>query len=251
MVTASKSWGIIAVALFLLTIATTATAKYAGGSGTADDPYQIATAEDLIVLGESPGDYDKHFILTDDIDLDPNLPGRKVFNKAVIAPDTVQTTPSFEGTPFTGIFDGNGHTVSHLTIKGRSCLGLFGHLASAATVKDLGLVSVKITGSDWYVGALVGLSMSGLTCCYGTGTISGKDAAGGLIGDSRGSVTQCYSTCIVSGNEYVGGLVGWKLFRQHRHELQHRCGQWNIECRRPGGVELGWSCDPVLQHRPG
>lgn len=47
-------------------------AKYGGGSGTAEDPYQIATAQDLILLGESPDDYDKHFVLTADIDLDPN-----------------------------------------------------------------------------------------------------------------------------------------------------------------------------------
>jgi hypothetical protein len=54
-------------------------AKYGGGSGTAEDPYQIATAEDLMLLGDSPEDYDKHFILTADIDLDPNLPNGKVF----------------------------------------------------------------------------------------------------------------------------------------------------------------------------
>jgi hypothetical protein len=63
-------------------------AKYSGGTGEPNDPYQIATAADLITLGETPEDYDKHFILTADIDLDPNLPGRKVFDKAVIAPDT-------------------------------------------------------------------------------------------------------------------------------------------------------------------
>ena len=44
-------------------------AKYTGGAGTAADPYQIATAQDLIDLGETPEDYDKHFILTSDIDL--------------------------------------------------------------------------------------------------------------------------------------------------------------------------------------
>ena len=59
------------------------------------DPYQIATAADLIALGETPADYDKHFILTADIDLDPNLPGRKVFDKAVIARWL-----------FNGVFDG-------------------------------------------------------------------------------------------------------------------------------------------------
>ena len=70
-------------------------AKYSGGMGEPNDPYQIATAEDLMLLGDSPEDYDEHFILTADIDLDPNLPGRKVFGKAVID-------------AFTGIFDGNG-----------------------------------------------------------------------------------------------------------------------------------------------
>jgi len=99
-------------------------AKYSGGSGTALDPHQIATAADLIALGETPGDYDKHFLLTADIDLDPNLPGRKVFDKAVIAPDTDPTPRMYgghehDGTDFTGVFDGNGHTISHLTIKGK------------------------------------------------------------------------------------------------------------------------------------
>jgi hypothetical protein len=37
-------------------------AQYNGGTGEPNDPYQIATAEDLILLGETPEDYDKHFI---------------------------------------------------------------------------------------------------------------------------------------------------------------------------------------------
>ncbi|HEC03431.1 MAG TPA: rhodanese-like domain-containing protein, partial [Phycisphaerales bacterium] len=63
----------------------TAGCKYSGGAGTPEDPYQIATAADLIALGEDPNDYDKHFILTADIDLDPNLPGRRVFDEAMVA----------------------------------------------------------------------------------------------------------------------------------------------------------------------
>ncbi|MCX5645789.1 MAG: hypothetical protein NTZ17_14095 [Phycisphaerae bacterium] len=120
-------------------VALPATAKYTGGSGTAQDPYQIATAADLIALGETPADYDKHFLLTADIDLDPKLPGRKVFDKAVIAPDVNETNEwrLFDGTPFTGMFDGNGHTISHLTIKGSYYVGLFGQLGSGAEVKDL------------------------------------------------------------------------------------------------------------------
>ena len=67
---------------FIFSLDAVAQRKYWGGSGTAEDPYQIATAEDLIALGETAQDYDKHFVLTADIDLDPNLPGRKVFDKA-------------------------------------------------------------------------------------------------------------------------------------------------------------------------
>lgn len=95
-------------------------AKYSGGSGTTQDPYQIATAADLMALGETPADYDKHFVLTADIDLDPNLPGRKVFDNAVIA--------GAWKLPFTGVFDGNDHTISHPTIVGEFSLGLFGQL---------------------------------------------------------------------------------------------------------------------------
>ena len=98
-----------------------AQAKYSGGTGEPNDPYQIATAADLIALGETPTDYDKHFILTADIDLDPNLPRRKVFDKALIAP----TASRSGGIPFVGVFDGNDHMVSHLTIRGKDYLHLW------------------------------------------------------------------------------------------------------------------------------
>ena len=78
--------------------------KYSGGSGTADDPYRIATAEDLMLLGESTEDYDKHFIMIDNIDLDPNPSRRRIFDKAVIAPDVNLVEDGFQGTSFTGVF---------------------------------------------------------------------------------------------------------------------------------------------------
>jgi hypothetical protein len=190
-------------------------AKYGGGSGTADDPYRIDTAADLIALGESPDDYDKHFVLTADIDLDPNLPGRKVFDKAIIAPDTDPGDrdaygPAFSGPAFTGILDGNGHTISHLTIKGRDYVGLFGKLAPRAEVKDLGVADVSIVGSGYSIGGLVGYKdNASLTRCYSTGTVGGTgEGVGGLVGCNTGAVTWCYSTGAVNGKYYVGGLVG-------------------------------------------
>ena len=184
-------------------------AKYSGGRGEPNDPYQLATAEDLMLLGDSPDDYDKHFILTADIDLDPNLPGRKVFDKAVIAPGAKNANWEFDGTPFTGVFNGNSHTISHLIVTGGNHLGLFGRLGSRAEVERLGVVDVNVAGSGYYVGGLVGENYDGtVTQCYSSGAVSGDRGVGGLAGSNGRTVTQCNSASTVSGNEDVGELVG-------------------------------------------
>jgi len=188
--------------------------KYSGGTGEPNDPYQIATAADLIALGETPGDYGKHFILTADIDLDPNLPGRKVFDGSVIAPDTNDTQDGFQGTPFAGVFDGNDHTISHVTVTGGSYLGLFGRLGREAEVKDLGTVDLNVTASGSYVGGLAGHNYGTVTQCYSTGTVSGQGSVGGLVGLNYGTVTRCYSTGTVAGGPCVGGLVGRSWYAQ-------------------------------------
>jgi len=172
---------------------------YGGGTGTAQDPYLIYTAEELNTVGGAVCDWDKHFKLMADINLSTldGKKGRPAFN--IIAPG--------RGYAFTGVFDGNGHTISHLTIEG---LGLFGRLGSGAEVKDLGVVDVNITGGE-PVGGLVGWNDGSVTSCYSTGAVSGFVGVGGLVGQNDGVVTQCYSTGTVSGpfkSEGVGGLVG-------------------------------------------
>ncbi len=205
----SRVSGTIPLLITICLLSIPAYAKYSGGTGDPNDPYLIATAEDLMLLGDSPEDYDKHFILTADIDLDLKLPGRKVFDKAVISPDTAADTWGWEGTAFTRVFDGNGHTISHLTITGGSYLGLFGRLESGAEVRDLGVVDVNITGSGRYVGGLVGSNRGFVTQCYSTGAVNGERNVGGLVGVNEGYVTRCYSNAVVSGDLYVGGLVGY------------------------------------------
>jgi hypothetical protein len=122
MVIAGRFRGIITTSL-VLTLISAVSAKYSGGSGTPDDPYQIATAADLIDLGNNPQDYDKHFTLTADIDLDPNLAGRRIFADAVIGsllaqPDPpIPQTDGYQGAPFTGVLDGNGHEIRNLRIE--------------------------------------------------------------------------------------------------------------------------------------
>ena len=193
----------------------TAPCKYSGGSGTSDDPYQIATAADLIALGETPEDYDKHFILTADIDLDPNLPGRKVFDGAVIATPHVNDATYWFEDPFTGVFNGNGHTIFHLTIIGGSYMGLFGQLgeegSSVGEVKNLGLEAIDVNATGSRIGSLVGRNYGSITECYSAGRVNGYNRVGGLVGSSgdRGSILTSYSAATVSGGSAVGGLVGY------------------------------------------
>ncbi|MHC4173427.1 MAG: GLUG motif-containing protein [Planctomycetota bacterium] len=202
-------WAISLSLIMLYFSGLPAHAKYSGGTGEPNDPYQIATAADLIALGDSPKDYDKHFILTADIDLDPNLSGRKVFEKAVIP---LQPDPNFGRTPktitFTGVFDGSGHTISHLTIRGVNTLGLFGQLGSGAMVSNLGLEAVDVNG-EFGVGGLVGVNGGVVKGSYSTGAVSGVSSVGGLVGSNGGSIAASYSKSTVTGYfSCVGGLVG-------------------------------------------
>jgi len=200
------------VLLTLITFALVlpAHAQYSGGSGTAEDPHQIATAEDLIALGETPDDYDKHFILTADIDLDPNLPGGKVFNRAVIAPDGNDVEDGFQGTYFTGVFDGNDQTISSLTIKGGERLGLFGYLHGDGIVCNLHLESLDVNGTGYMVGGLVADNAGTVTGSFSTGRVSGGSTVGGLVGNNDGCISMSYSSATVKGfTVRIGGLAGW------------------------------------------
>jgi hypothetical protein len=204
--------------------------KYRGSSGTAEDPYQIATAQDLIKLGETPEDYDKHFILTADIDLDPNLDGRRVFAKAVVG-------------EFSGVFDGNGYTISYLTIRGDSCLGLFGQLGPGATISNLVLEAADIKGSGGYVGgervgSLAGHNGGSITSCYSTGSVTGDRLVGGLVGSNDGSITASCSTGTARGGRDVGGLVGDN-------------GGSITNCYSSGTVDGGWDVGGLVGENNG
>ena len=57
--------------LFLLTFFLTSSvqAKYSGGTGEPNNPYQIADANDMNDIGNHPEDWDKHFVMVNDINL--------------------------------------------------------------------------------------------------------------------------------------------------------------------------------------
>jgi hypothetical protein len=182
---------------------------YSGGSGTPEEPYGIATKADLLELAGTTTDYNKCFILTTDINM-----GGQVFTMAIIAADT-STGGGFQGTDFSGTFDGNSHKITNFTINGGSndYLGLFGKIDSNGSVKNLGSENCTISGifDSHYIGSLAGYNNGNIINCHSTGTVSGgNNAVGGLAGYSHGSIIDCYSTGMVSGGyQDVGGLVGW------------------------------------------
>ena len=115
----------------LLVLVSSAQAKYSGGNGTAEDPYRISTPEDMNSIDNDPCDSDKYFLLTADIDLSAYT--GEQFNTIY---------------PFTGVFDGNGHTISNFTWSSTRNLGVVGLFAGLndpnAVIKDLGLIDPNI-----------------------------------------------------------------------------------------------------------
>ena len=210
MTTASNSrvlW-IISLLTTIFSLSLPVFAKYSGGTGEPNDPYQITTAEDLMLLGESPEDYDKHFKLIADIDL--SVYKGSTFN--IIGTLGSRNTPA---KPFTGVFDGNEHVISNFTYtaEGDSYIGFFRHINGPnAEIRNLGLIDPNITGKECsYVGSLVGFLGSGtITNCYvKDGIISGDNEIGGLVGINSGTITHCsVKDCTVSGDREIGGLVG-------------------------------------------
>lgn len=128
-----------------------------------------------------------------------------------IAPDRNSYAAFFQGEAFTGTFDGNGHVIRNLTIRGSDYTALFGY-AKAARILHLGLENVKIDGRD-YTGALVGfLSCSTVDDTYEYGEVSTSgNVAGGLVGGNDNSIIiQSYASGSVTGynKAAIGGLIG-------------------------------------------
>jgi hypothetical protein len=204
-----------------------AEAKYGGGTGEPNDPYLIYTAEQMNEIGLHENDWDKHFKLMADIDLSAYS-----YDKALIAPDTNDATWEFDGTRFSGVFDGNSHKISNFNYTSTNgyFIGLFGYVYSLgqkqAVIKDLGLIDPNIdAGAGDRVGSLVGWLRDGIVinCYVEGGSVAGDKNVGGLVGAHGNytlgynlpippvpyyTISNCCSTSNVQGNRSVGGLVG-------------------------------------------
>ncbi|RPJ32894.1 MAG: hypothetical protein EHM35_11060, partial [Planctomycetaceae bacterium] len=223
--------------------------QFAGGTGEPNDPYQIATAEQLISIGSDPNLLDKHFILLNDIDLDPNLPGGRAFTQAVIAPS--EDRYYLKGTPFTGTFSGHGHSIKNLTFERaslmdiRDFIGLFGNVAKGGLVSDLKVedANLKQHGGSYY-SPLAAWNEGRIVRCGVTGKIDGNGGAGMVAGFNRGEIIGCWAEGDVSGRGDIGGLVGFNsygaILNSHASTVVHITGGYTeIPC--PGGGLVGQS----------
>ena len=124
-------------------------------------------------------------------------------------------------TPYTGTFNGNGKTITGLTIDSSSrYVGMFGYLKGEVTKLTLASVSITSSWSDKTyaaVGAVAGYitSSSTINGCSVSGsiTINGANSnAGGLAGQNYGSISNCWVNGLTikgpSSNGRLGGVVG-------------------------------------------
>lgn len=134
----------------------------------------------------------------------------------VLLTDIDLTGVDFSGIPiFCGNFDGNGHTVSGLSItRDGSNMGLFRYVDASGVIQNL-TVSGKVTpdGSRSAVGGIAGHNAGKIQNCFFDGTVSGSDDVGGIAGINAitGIIDGCHSKGVITGDHRVGGVVGNNL----------------------------------------
>ena len=116
---------------------------------------------------------------------------------------------------FSGIFEGNGHTIRNLRINRGGNLGLFSVLHRNGRIQHVGLLEATVAGTNNNLGSLVGRIDGGsIISSYATGTVTGAAGntrnVGGLVGrNDGGSIINSYATGTVTGAGFdTGGLVG-------------------------------------------
>ena len=179
---------------------------------------QLKRLADEVNAGDSKSD--KTYLLANDIDLSgyPDWTPIGRFD------------PPDDMLPFSGVFDGQGYSITGLKISGNEeARGLFGYTYCSA-IRNVVIRNPEIQGGD-KVGALVGhqaYSSEGIeNCAVIGGKIQGSNRAGGLVGNMEESpIKNCYSTCEVIATDYhAGGIVG-----------AHKVGSGLENCYATGNV---------------
>lgn len=176
------------------------------GSGTVGAPYLINSFAHLRWISENSASWDKVFSQTANIDAANS-------NTSCYNAGAGWSPIGNSVTSFTGVYNGNGNTISNLFLKrsGVSDLGFFGR--NAGTIQNLNVtaanISVTAPPAFTNIGVLVGFNAGSVSGCRVAGTVSGGDHYnGGIAGQSTGSITNSSSSANVSGSNYTGGIAG-------------------------------------------
>ena len=175
------------------------------GKGTEEEPYLIpstAVWNHLAAKVNAGNNYaSKYFQQTENISVT-----QPIGNFADNQPENQK--------PFSGTYDGAGHTLNVNINGSANFVGPF-YCLSSATIKNL-VVTGSVTSSYRHASGLVGTLMGPCTLenCLVSANISGTDFMGGLIGHSRldnFTITGCVfnGTLTASGSGYTGGFNGW------------------------------------------
>lgn len=200
----------------LLSAAAVAESGFAGGSGTREDPWQIASAEQLQRVRENLAG---HYVLVADIDLSgyENWEPIGAFQSRSDAPEDAEVpNPDFA---FTGTFDGAGHTIFNLKVSAASPMGagLFGCASGTengeAYIGNFTLENIDVSGF-YLVGGAVGLQfmnckVSDITL-KGENRLSGSQGIGGIVGTAFDLISNCTATAeitVVGDGGACAGLV--------------------------------------------
>ena len=181
---------LLAAVLILSLVAPAALAAESTGS------IYLRTTEDLAELSRN-------------CTLDSWSQGKTVYLEA----DIDLTGVDFSPIPtFGGTFEGQGHTISGLSITGSGNVrGLFRYIQPTGAVRDLH-VSGSIAPSDRKntLGGLAGENQGTITNCTFSGAVSGADSIGGIAGinEAQGQIINCSFSGSVTGEHYVGGIAG-------------------------------------------
>ena len=184
--------------------------------GTKDAVYEISNAGQLywfagLVNGTLSGvaqNKSANAVLTADIVVNANvLKSDGTLNEGTFKEWTPIATSA---SPYTGIFDGQNHTISGLYFNQENSydVGLFGR--NNGKIANAGILDSYFYGTS-KVGGMCGNNYTGtISNCYNTGSVSGIGTAGGVSGyNYTGSITNCYNTGSVSGTGVnVGGVIG-------------------------------------------
>lgn len=187
-------------------------AEFDGGDGSESAPYRISKADQLLLVNND---------LTACYQLDADIDLGSLSGKPIIAGYTYEYVDMSTGDmdmtkTFSGIFDGNGHTISNYTYTtdgNQMAVGIFG--AVTGTVKNLNAENIEISGdtSAMATGGIIGYLMSGSSSGINVKNVkvSGTNCTGGIIGGSMAAVSECTAedseVFVLGDNSFTDGLV--------------------------------------------